>query len=138
FEYDDLSRLTSAIGAYGSFNYVYDPLGNMLEKEGVTMAYGENGAGPHAVTSAASTQHPALSLAYDANGNMIEKNPCPQSQVSCLTSQVFAYDAENRLAEVKTAQEQTVSVTFKPGWNFFSLPVIPAGRMLLDKPPRLV
>lgn len=29
------------------------------------------------------------------------------------------------MLEAATAQEETVSVTFKPGWNFFALPVIP-------------
>src|SRR3990167_5079267 len=40
-------------------------------------------------------------------------------------AQQFVYDAENRLVEVRTAPEETITVTFKPGWNFFSLPVIP-------------
>jgi hypothetical protein len=52
--------------------------------------------------------------------------PEKQSPVSSLLSQVFSYDAENRLVEVKTAIEETVSVTFQPGWNFFALPVLPA------------
>jgi len=42
FGYDDLNRLTSATGSYGALTYAYDPLGNMLLKDGTTtMTYGE-------------------------------------------------------------------------------------------------
>ena len=50
--------------------------------------------------------------------------PAP-SPVACPLTQRFEYDAENRLATVATAPDETVTATFKPGWNFFSLPVIP-------------
>jgi len=55
-------------------------------------------------------------LAYDANGNLLSKDS---------TQSLHSYDAENRLVEVTTSQPATVSVTLQPGWNFFSLPVIP-------------
>jgi len=123
FLYDDLNRLSHATGAYGTYTYAYDPLGNMIDKEGVAMQYGQNGAGPHAVTSTSA----GLSLTYDANGNLTEKRPgsCDVSPASCSLSQLFEYDTENRISKVTTAQEETVSVTFKQGWNFFSLPVLP-------------
>ncbi len=126
FGYDALNRLTKATGSYGIFTYAYDPIGNMIEKEGVTMRYGESGAGPHAVTSVGNGLGPGgaeLSLAYDSNGNLVKKaSPASGSE---LTAQLLRYDAENRLTEVATTQEETLSVTFHPGWNFFSLPVIP-------------
>ena len=132
FQYDPLNRLTQAVGAYGTQTYAYDPLGNLLEKDGVTMTYGERGAGAHAVTSASSSAvgSSALQLSYDVNGNLIEKIPtayCRRADepASCLATQFFSYDADNRLAEVKTAPVETVPVTFQPGWNFFSLPVLP-------------
>ena len=129
FQYDALNRLTQAQGAYGTLTYAYDPIGNMLEKEGVQMSYGlADGSKPHAVTATtASNMQPAFSLTYDANGNMLAKRPadCDLSPVSCLLSQTFSYDAENRLVGVKTAPTESVTVTFTPGWNFFSLPVIP-------------
>lgn len=119
FQYDALNRLTQASGTYGAFSYAYNAVGNMTTKEGVAMTYGSpNGSKPHAVTSTAD----GWTLSYDANGNLIEK----QSPVSSLLSQVLSYDAENRLLEVKTAKEETINVTFSPGWNFFSLPVIPS------------
>ncbi|MBI3324328.1 MAG: VCBS repeat-containing protein [Candidatus Omnitrophica bacterium] len=124
FQYDPLNRLTQASGSYGTVAYRYDPLGNLIEKEGQQLAYGAaGGITPHAVTSVADLNDPArtVSLQYDPNGNLIQKG----SAVSSLLAQAFAYDAENRLTEVKSGQEQTASVTFQPGWNFFALPVIP-------------
>lgn len=125
FTYDKLSRLTRAQGPYGDFHYAYDPLGNMTSKEGMSMVYGQ-GAGPHAVTSTSGIE--ALQMTYDANGSMLRKEPVGQP----LTRQDFVFDAENRLVEVKTAQETTVSVTFQPGWNFFSLPVLPEHTAVAD------
>ena len=40
--------------------------------------------------------------------------------------QTLAYDAENRLAEVVSTPEASVTLTLKAGWNFVSLPVVPA------------
>lgn len=123
FAYDDLNRLTRATGAYGTLTYRYDAIGNMVEKEGITMTYGlADGSKPHAVTATSA----GWSLQYDANGNLVSKTPSPEpGALSEQIAQRFAYDAENRLLEVATAPEETVSVTFHPGWNFFSLPVIP-------------
>jgi len=120
FQYDALNRLTQAVGAYGTSTYAYDPIGNMTEKEGVTMTYGAGSAGPHAVTSTSD----GWTMTYDANGNLTRK-AFPHSLTPSLTDSLYSYDAENRLTEVKTAQEETVTLTFQPGWNFFSLPVIP-------------
>ncbi|MBI3292862.1 MAG: hypothetical protein HYZ73_08675, partial [Elusimicrobia bacterium] len=86
------------------------------------MTYGlADGSKPHAVTSTSA----GWTLQYDANGNMIKKTIDARPQTSDVTPQYLSYDAENRLVEVTTAQEQTVTVRFEPGWNFFSLPVIP-------------
>ena len=132
FQYDNLNRLTSAYGSYGNSSYAYDAIGNMLSKEGASLTYGlSDGSKPHAVTSATSggvgqgAGGGGLTLTYDANGNLLEKNPCPSSLAPCPSSQFLTYDAENRLVDVKTPQETTITLMFKPGWNFFSLPVIP-------------
>jgi len=68
FTYDSLNRLTaSAIANVGTRTYGYDDLGN-ITRMGVTTdyRYGENGAGPHAVTFAG-----GQSYAYDNNGNQL-------------------------------------------------------------------
>ncbi|HEX9742385.1 MAG TPA: RHS repeat-associated core domain-containing protein [Nitrospiraceae bacterium] len=121
FAYDGLSRLTQASGSYGAHSYAYDAIGNMTQKAGVAMTYGQNDAGPHAVT-----QTDEYVLSYDPNGNLVEKRPvtCDTSPVPCPLSQTLSYDAENRLVEVATSQEASLSVSFEPGWNFFALPVI--------------
>ena len=122
FTYDKFNRLTQAIGSYGTSGYAYDPLGNMTSKEGVTMTYGlADGSKPHAVTSTSA----GWTLTYDANGNLIKKVIDARPAIQEMTAQSLRYDAENRLVEVKTAQEVTVTLQFKPGHNFFSLPVIP-------------
>ncbi len=117
FQYDALNRLTQAAGSYGTQTYQYDPIGNMVQKEGMTMTYGEGPAGPHAVTSTSD----GWTMQYDARGNLIKKTPASSSMVA----QIMRYDAENRLTEVKAAQQITVTLHFEPGHNFFSLPVIP-------------
>lgn len=114
FTYDDLNRLTSAIGqTYGAKYYRYDSIGNMIEKEGVKYNYGEDGAGPHALTSGDN----GLKTVYDANGNMISKD-----------NKIFEYDAQNHLVKAKTPaaqREVTLDVSLTAGWNFISVPFIP-------------
>ena len=120
FQYDALNRLIQASGAYGNLTYQYDAIGNMTQKEGVTMTYpAASNPRPHAVTATSA----GWALTYDANGNMTKKitNPIAED----LTAQELTYDAENRLTQAETAQEATVELHFQPGWNFFSLPVIP-------------
>jgi len=90
FQYDALNRLTSANGNYGNKIYAYDTIGNILQKDGVNYLYGENGAGPHAVTSGSD----GSSFNYDANGNMITMNKGG-------VAWTYIYDSENRLVEVK-------------------------------------
>ncbi len=91
FYYDDLNRLTEnratvpdPFGGTGtitvSVNYDYDELGNLIYRSDVgQMNYGENGFGPHAVTSVdnidnhpepTQTRNPYGDYEYDANGNL--------------------------------------------------------------------
>jgi RHS repeat-associated protein len=112
FSYDSLDRLTQAAGTYGRQTYQYDALGNMLLKDGVNYYYGQNNSKPHAVTSGSD----GFYAAYDNNGNMVEKNQA-----------IYEYDIENRLTKIRkeAGNRVTVSMQLKPGWNLFSLPVIP-------------
>jgi RHS repeat-associated protein len=94
YGYDQLNRLTSASGFAGGQTaaYSYDAIGNMLTKQegsasNLTLTYPNSYAGsvrPHAVTSTTGTQ--ALTLTYDANGNL-----------STQGASNYAFDAENRL-----------------------------------------
>jgi len=98
FNYDYLDRLTQASGAYGSFSYEYDSIGNMLEKEGVAMAYGQNGRLPHAVTN-----YGGIPLSYDVNGNLVSKQGfASQGQLPPASSQGLSPQA---LPQAGTATE---------------------------------
>jgi len=108
FIYDDLNRLVRAAGAYGTIDYEYDAIGNLKRKGSATFEYGENGAGPHAVTSSSTGK----TFSYDDNGNMIMRG-----------GQELEYDYENRLTSV--VGQANIEVRFEPGWNFFSIPIIP-------------
>jgi len=91
FKYDHLSRLIEANGAaYGQKIYQYDQIGNFTNNSGVESRYGENGAGPHAITS----QSNGREMEYDANGNM--KIVREDGAVKELV-----YDSENRLNELR-------------------------------------
>jgi len=77
FTYDGLSRLkTMTSNHYGNKAYGYDALGNIKSKSdfGDDYLYGENGAGPHAVTSVKLAGATVANYAYDANGNMTSGN----------------------------------------------------------------
>ncbi|MBI3317273.1 MAG: VCBS repeat-containing protein [Candidatus Omnitrophica bacterium] len=131
FTYDDLNRLTQAIGsAYGTQNFVYDSIGNMTTKGSRTMSYGAGSAGPHAVTEVTWTgsNYPTFcrdfasgscSLGYDSNGNMTTRG-----------QDVLAYDSENRLKEMKLREGESGSTnyTLKPGWNVISFTHLPDDR----------
>ncbi len=74
FGYDGLNRVlsttltdTSTTSTLNTTTYSYDALGNITFKSDVgNYLYGQNGAGPHAVTTAG-----ANTYTYDANGSMI-------------------------------------------------------------------
>lgn len=79
--YDSLYRVTLASGpAQGSHAYRFDPIGNLISQtyqgdqrfrptDMGTMSYGENGRGPHVLTSLSSTAGGKV-FSYDNNGNL--------------------------------------------------------------------
>lgn len=128
FAYDDLNRLTQAVGsAYGTQNFVYDSIGNMTTKASRIMAYGAGAPGPHAVTSVtwSSNNYPTFcrdlgsgscTLSYDDNGNMTTRG-----------QDALSYDSENRLKEIKTREgvDGSTNYTLKAGWNVISFTHLP-------------
>ncbi|MBI4430781.1 MAG: RHS repeat protein [Candidatus Omnitrophica bacterium] len=140
FSYDSLDRLTKAVSAgYGTQVFKYDPTGNLVSKAGVKMNYGENGAGPHAVTSVAGAGSPSpsaglpgplsggdytgretpplqMSMQYDSAGNMVKRGEAN-----------LYYDQNHRLKKVVQADNKlrTVPYDLKPGFNLVSFPVLP-------------
>lgn len=93
FSYDDLNRLTqSQIQGAPVKTYQYDDIGNIVFKSGVgTYKYGEQGAGPHAVTSIIPDQvalssdskaraAPTITFEYNKNGDQVkETNGTPRN-----------------------------------------------------------
>jgi RHS repeat-associated protein len=124
FLYDDLNRLIQGRGSYGTFGYTYDSIGNMTYKENIGMSYGEGAvARPHALTSTSD----GSVFTYDNNGNLAEETPG-----SGLGAKYY-YDAENRLSRVEPKRQQvSFSLNLKPGWNFVSLPLVPADTNILQ------
>ncbi|MBI4398396.1 MAG: hypothetical protein HY586_04660, partial [Candidatus Omnitrophica bacterium] len=127
FGYDNLYRLTNAVGAsYGTHQFEYDPIGNRTAQikndERTDYFYGENNGPVHAVTSAKIDGQTKAAYRYDANGNMREKWT-PDKGIAN-----YEFNPENRLAVVDEfdSQPHTITLNFQPGWNFFSLPYLPA------------
>jgi RHS repeat-associated protein len=89
YGYDDLNRLTSGSGPFGSLSYTYDQVGNRLTQTvngtQTTYTYGSY----NKLLSAGST-----SYTYDNNGNTVTK-------ASGSNSWAYTYDYENRLKQVQ-------------------------------------
>jgi RHS repeat-associated protein len=101
FCYDDLNRVQNyALGTdctgSGGVTVAYDDIGNIAEKTDICstancFVYGENGAGPHALTSIVGTYNGVTNptFAYDANGNM-----------TAGAGRTFSYTSFNMAAEM--------------------------------------
>jgi RHS repeat-associated protein len=95
FSYDELDRLISAqatggsYGIYGPESYVYNTIGNLTSKAGVSYGYND-GAHKHAVTHLNGVQK----YWYDADGNQTKR------VVGSDTYDPLTYDYENRLTQV--------------------------------------
>ncbi len=88
-QYDD-NTFTTLIDTQ-SKEYSYNSIGNMMFKEGVgAYIYGENTAGPHAVTTAGDYR-----FDYDQNGNMLYKGNFVTQQTN-----FYKWDIDNRLSKV--------------------------------------
>lgn len=99
YAYDELDRLVSASGPYGSINYAYNEIGNMVCNSQISSPcsatqqnylYPNSGPGsslPHAVIHAGT-----IAPTYDLNGNMTSRG-----------SYILGYDPENRLSSVTTS-----------------------------------
>ncbi len=96
YVYDDLYRLLTASAAdatYGTRNYTYNAINNIVTKEGKTYMYGSVNpfAGPHAVTNDGT-----YTYVYDTNGNMWTRS-------DGTTTTTYGYDPDNRLVSITGA-----------------------------------
>lgn len=105
FGYDARNQLTSATCNAGpSLAMTYDALGNMKSKTGITSyTYGENGAGPHAVTSYTDSAGKKHTLLYDRAGNCINDD-----------GTTLSFTSNNQPAQIKKGST-TLQFTYGPG-----------------------
>jgi len=124
FVYDSLYRLVHAAGTYGAIDYGYDATGNLVRKTSTAsdprlnlgeLRYGENEAGPYALTSVNGN-----SLAYDANGNLAQKGAAhynwdPRDRLLAVTDDAmqttYRYDSEGRRTHQAVQQGPTMTTT---------------------------
>lgn len=101
FGYDELNRLSSANGRYGSISYTYDDAGNRLTRntngvnESFTYFQGTNRL--HQITGGA---NPRI-FSYDDNGNIAGDGTLS-----------FIYDQNNQLKEVKKGETTIATYTY--------------------------
>ncbi len=112
FEYDEANRMTRAftttdincgwvdttkgVGGY-DHTFTYDTIGNLKTRTDTgTYTYGQNGAGPHAVTTIGSS----YSFDYDGNGNITDRDISG-------TQQDLEWSADNRLESVTEGSDVT-------------------------------
>lgn len=118
FGYDDLNRLLSAIGPYGTISYTYDQIGNMTYNSQVgNYTYPPSGTGsvrPHAAIAAG-----ANSYTYDQNGNIVQGagrsityNPWnrPARATSGATTTAFVYDGEGERVKKTVGATTTIYI----------------------------
>jgi YD repeat-containing protein len=105
YAYDSLNRLTCARlnCSLGGQDYVYDNIGNLTSKNGLTFTYDPGiapSSRPHA-PGQISDGTVTTTFSYDANGNLTSKNPLGGPEVT------YTYDAENRLTQVISGTQTT-------------------------------
>ena len=104
FTYDELDRLLTATGPYGSLTYAYDQIGNMTSNSQVgSYTYptsGSTSVRPHAVSTAGSN-----SYTYDANGNL-----------TVGAGRTISYDSEDLPTSI-TQSGMTTTFVYDGGGN---------------------
>jgi RHS repeat-associated protein len=128
FLYDSLYRLTQASGTYGQISYAYDSIGNLVHQTSTTddtrlnlgeMRYGEDGAGPHALTFAGGEAY-----RYDANGNRLGKGESTYvwnmrdwllATANEESSSIYAYDSDGQRLRQTVTKGGVITTTLYPG-----------------------
>ncbi|MCB9431186.1 MAG: RHS repeat-associated core domain-containing protein [Ardenticatenaceae bacterium] len=110
FEYDDLSRLKSAVATggaadYAKVTYTYSEIGNILTFEGNSYNYKDVGWNTNCTAPGQTMPHAVRKIGsqyfcYDANGNMTKR-------FDGTTTYEQNFDVENRLASVVVGSSTT-------------------------------
>lgn len=120
FAYDQIGRLVSATGSYGQETYTYDPSGNRTTDQFYSYKY--NSKAKHQLNQVIDAKSKAVlsSYAYDANGNIVQKNNLnPASDYDASTngpfkssSTQYQFDEENRLLKVSVNNQLVNRFTY--------------------------
>ncbi len=127
FDYDNINRLkTVFLNDNLTKQYNYDAIGNILSKSdyATNYYYGQNNAGPHAVTQVTNLGNVKISYDYDENGNMINGDgrlihytsfDKPSSLSHAGQTMSFEYDAnQNRVRQLKGGD---ITTYINPRWD---------------------
>jgi len=143
FEYDSFHRLQKAwnnsdspFGGQFNRNYYYNGLGNITQVvdnvSGATAnyAYGQNGAGPYAVTTAGGNTYN-----YDRNGNMTSRTTvCPYDIAKSESNSKLAYGKREVLAEETSQQTSTSQGILDRIGSFFGDLVSGVQQLFISQP----
>ncbi|MEK6747629.1 MAG: RHS repeat-associated core domain-containing protein [Pseudomonadota bacterium] len=126
FKYDEFNRLTDVMRGASTTSYRYDAIGNIKSKSdfGDNYVYGENGAGPHAVTTVNMGANKVAGYTYNKNGDMLTGGGRtlaytsfgkPRSINNSVETAVFSYDdAHERTVQMATSGN---TVYISPRWD---------------------
>ncbi|KAF7787651.1 hypothetical protein PRUB_a5334 [Pseudoalteromonas rubra] len=104
FGYDTLNRVTKV---NGDERYVYDPNGNLKNKDGWTQKYGKAGEPLHAIHERVKGSQ-TETFSYDANGNQLSATVHLNGRVHTRT---LDYSARNKVTSI-TQNGETVTFTY--------------------------
>ncbi|KAF7787656.1 hypothetical protein PRUB_a5342 [Pseudoalteromonas rubra] len=104
FGYDTLNRVTKV---NGDERYVYDPNGNLKNKDGWTQKYGKAGEPLHAIHERVKGSQ-TETFRYDANGNQLSATVHLNGRVHTRT---LDYSARNKVTSI-TQNGETVTFTY--------------------------
>lgn len=99
FAYDNLNRLTSATGAYGTQEYQYSDSGKLLKKGSLIYAYGDS-SHKNAVTQVLDG-NTSYTYSYDPSGNVINRN-----------GEIIEYGPFQKLKSINTADQGTIAFDY--------------------------
>ena len=125
FTYDALNRLTSSqVNGQPAVTIGYDAVGNVTSRSDVGIyVYGQDGAGPHAVTTVSGPR--GGTFLYDANGNLVRRqrltldlgsaNGAQTAVASIGEAATLTYTSSNKLRSIT---EGSTALTFDYGPDY--------------------
>lgn len=99
FTYDDLNRLVSATGAYGTQEFQYSDSGKLLKKGNLTYSYGDT-THKNAVTQVTG-ENTSYTYSYDLSGNVINRN-----------GEILDYEPFQKLKSIQTSEKGTITFDY--------------------------